>query len=104
MYATVTTTRGEVPDIPAIAAMAGEAMLQWLREIEGFAGLIMLTNDVGRAHVITFWESQEVAERHMAARIQLRDRITATVNVEVEETESYEVSFADVRALREPGG
>jgi hypothetical protein len=104
VYATVTTTQGEVPDIPAMAAMAGEAMLQWLDQIDGFAGLVMLTNDAGRAQVITFWESQEVAERHMAARLQLRDRIVATVNVAVEETESFEVSFAQLRELREPTG
>ena len=104
MYAAVTTTRGEVPDLPAVAAMAGETMLQWLREIEGFAGIVLLTNDAGRTQVITFWESQDVAERHQAARVQLRDRITATVNVEVEETDSYEVAFADLRELREPPG
>jgi heme-degrading monooxygenase HmoA len=94
MYATVTRTQGEVPDVSAVAAMAGETMLQWLREIEGFAGLVLLTNDDGRAEVITFWDSQDVAERHMAARLQLRDRIVTTVNVEV--------SFAQLRELREP--
>jgi hypothetical protein len=103
VYATVTTTRGDSPDIPALAAMAGDAMLQWLGQIEGFAGLVLLTNETGRARVITFWDSQEVAERHMAARLQLRDRIVATVNVEVEETESFEVSYAQLRELRESG-
>jgi hypothetical protein len=104
VYATITTTQGDAPDIPAMAKMAGEVMLQWLGEIDGFAGLVMLTNDAGRAQVITFWENQEVAERHMTARMQLRDRIVATVNVAVEETESYVVSFAQLRELSEPAG
>lgn len=102
MHATLTTTQGSAPDLPELAAMAGETMMQWLREIEGFEGMLMLTNDSGRAHVITFWESSEIAEQHMAARLQLRDRITETVNVEVEVTEPYEVSFAHLPALREP--
>jgi hypothetical protein len=104
VYASVTTTQGDVPDISAMATMAGETMLQWLREIDGFAGLVMLTNDAGRTQTITFWESQEVAERHMTARLQLRDRITETVNVAVEETESFDVSFARLRELSEPAG
>jgi predicted RNase H-like HicB family nuclease len=104
VYASVTTTQGASPDIPELATMAGETMLEWLREIEGFAGIVMLTNDAGRTQVITFWESQEVAERHMSARLQLRDRITETVNVEVQETGAYVVSFAELPALREPAG
>jgi heme-degrading monooxygenase HmoA len=103
MHASLTTTHGADANVPELAAMAGETMVTWLREIEGFLGMVMLSNeDAGRVRVITFWQSAEVAEQHMAARLQLRDRITATVNVEVEETESYEVSFADLPALSAP--
>ena len=103
MHATLTTTHGEPSDLPDLATMAGETMLTWLREIEGFLGMVMLSDDSGsRVRVITFWASSEVAERHMAARLRLRDRITATLNVEVLETEPYEVAFADLPALREP--
>ncbi len=96
MYATLTTTLGDVTDdMSGIASIAGEAMEEWLREIEGFEGLVMLSDrSSGTTQVITFWESREVAERHEVARMQLRDRITATVSVEVKETQSYDVSFA----------
>ncbi len=81
----------------AVATMAGETMVEWLRDLEGFAGLLMLSNDdTGITHVISFWESKDVAERSRVARLQLRDRITATVNVEVQETEPYEVAFAEL--------
>jgi len=84
----------------AIATMAGETMVEWLRDIEGFQGLLMLSNDeTGTTHVISFWESEEVAERSRVARLKLRDRITSTVSVEVQETEGYEVSFADLGPL-----
>jgi len=77
-------------------------MVEWLRDIEGFQGLLMLSNDeTGTTHVISFWESAEVAERSRIARLKLRDRITSTVNVEVQETEPYEVAFADLASLRD---
>jgi hypothetical protein len=105
MFASLTTTQGPGKDMLVLAEMTGETMLTWLGDIDGFEGLIMLSNEsTGRTLLFTFWESREVAERHRAARMQLRDRITETVGVEVEETESYDVSFSDVPALREPSG
>ena len=92
-----TRTKGS-PDQPLeIATIAGEEMLPWLREIEGFEGLLMLTNEADATTlVLAFWESREVAERHRVARLQLRDRVTAAVNVQIEETMDYDVSFADL--------
>jgi hypothetical protein len=100
MHASMTTTKGTAEDMAAIAAMAGETMVEWLRDIEGFQGLLMLSNDdTGLTHVISFWESREIAERSRVARLRLRDRITSTVSVEVQETEPYEVAFADLSAF-----
>ncbi len=45
-------------------------MLRWLRESEGFEGLLMLSKE-GTTLALTFWES-EVAERHRVARMQFR--------------------------------
>jgi hypothetical protein len=103
MYATMTTTHGSNEDMAMVAAITGEAMLTWLREIEGFLGLIMLTQDAtGTTQAIAFWESEEVAERHRVARMRLRDRVTATVDVEVQETVPYDVSFAELPAIKAP--
>ena len=80
-----------------VATMAGETMVEWLRELEGFEGLLMLSNDeTGVTHVISFWENEEIAEHSRVARLRLRDRITSTVSVEVQETEPYHVSFAEL--------
>ena len=99
MHVTVTTTRGS-PDEPIeVATIAGEEMLPWLSDIEGFEGLVMLSNaDDGTTLVISFWASREVADRHRVARAQFRDRITSTVGVEVVEVADYELTFADVGA------
>lgn len=93
MHVTVTTTQG-APDMPnGIAQLAGEEMLPWLREIEGFEGLLMLADGVGRTLVVSFWESRELADRHAAARAEFRARITSTVDVEVEDVSEYELVF-----------
>jgi heme-degrading monooxygenase HmoA len=103
MHAALTTTRGSNEDMARLAVMAGEAMMTWLREIEGFHGLVMLTDQAsGTTHVISFWESEEVARRHRVARMKLGERITATLTIEVQRTESYDVSFAELPEVRTP--
>jgi hypothetical protein len=94
VYVSVTRTKAS-PDQPLeVATIAGEEMLPWLRGIDGFDGLLMLTNEeAGSTLTITFWEDRDVAELHRAARMAFRDRVTAAVDVSVEETVDYEVSF-----------
>jgi hypothetical protein len=96
MHASLTTTLGpDDGDLLEVARMAGDTMLGWLRDVEGFRGIVMLSNEeTGTTHVITFWENEEVAERSRISRLQLRDRITETVSAEVQETRPYVVSFA----------
>lgn len=97
MHVTVTTTKGP-PDQPLeVAKIAGEEMLPWLREIDGFVGLLMLSDEeAGRTLVVTIWESRELADRHLAARAEFRDRITSTVEVLVEDVSEYRLMFADL--------
>jgi heme-degrading monooxygenase HmoA len=100
VYVGMTTTTGTNDDMVGLARISGETMAPWLREIEGFLGLVMLSSqDTGVTHVLTFWESRDVAEKHEASRRSLRERITATVDVEVQQTEGYELAFADLPAL-----
>jgi hypothetical protein len=100
VYVSFTRTRGS-PDQPReIATIAGEEMLPWLREIEGFDGLLMLTNDeTGTTIVLAFYRDREAAERYRAARDEFRDRVTSAVDVHVEETSGYEVSFVHLGPL-----
>ena len=97
MHVTVTTTRGS-PDEPLEnATIAGEEMLPWLRQIDGFEGLLMLSNEAeGTTLVVSFWASREVAEQHRVAREQFRDSITSAVGVHVEDVSDYEVTFSDL--------
>ena len=101
MYAALTRTQGSTEESTEVATMVGEEMYRWLRDVEGFEGLLVLTNlEAGTTHVVALWESEEVAERHRVARAQLRDRVTTTVDVEVLSTESYDVAFAALPEMR----
>jgi hypothetical protein len=101
VYATMTTTRGSNENMAEIAEMVGETMVEWLRDIDGFGGLLMLAHqESGIAQVIALWESEELAEQHREARMRLRDRVTATVDAEVVETVPYDVTFAHLRGTR----
>jgi heme-degrading monooxygenase HmoA len=97
VHVTVTTTRGS-PDEPLESAtIAGEEMLPWLSQIDGFEGLLMLSNEAeGKTLVVSFWESREVAEQHSVAREQFRGKITSAVGVHVEDVTDYEVTFSDL--------
>jgi hypothetical protein len=100
VYAVLTTTKGPTEDMVEIVRVVGEAMFSWLSEIEGWQGLLMLCDvETGVTQAISLWESKELADHHEHARLQFRDRITATVDVEVQETSGYEVGFAQLRGL-----
>ena len=97
MYVSVTRTKGPSGQPLEVATITGEEMLPWLRQIEGFEGLLMLSSaEEATTLVLSFWESRDVADRHRQARMQFRDRVTATVDVEVQETVGYELVFAHV--------
>ena len=80
------------------AAIVGEEMLRWLRDLDGFVGSMMLSRP-GTTLSLTFWESAEVAERQKAVRSEFRDRITAVAGVEIQEVEELEVTFAHLPAF-----
>jgi hypothetical protein len=99
VHVTVTKTQTS-PDEPIeVATIAGEEMLPWLSDIEGFEGLLMLSNATdGTTLAISFWKSREIADRHRVARAQFRDRITTAVGVSVVEVADYELTFAELGA------
>jgi hypothetical protein len=89
------STGANQEDMNQIAVMVGETMVSWLADIEGFKGLLMLTDEAtGTVDVIALWESKEIAEHHRVARAKLRERVTTTVDVHIEETVGFDVPFA----------
>ena len=92
MYVALTSANtGDQPS--ENATIVAEEMYRWLRETEGFEGLLFLSRE-GTTLGLTFWESREIAERHQASRMQFRDRMLSTAGVGIGETVDYEVTFA----------
>jgi hypothetical protein len=96
VYVALTTaSTGDQPS--ENATIVAEEMYRWLRETEGFEGLLFLSRE-GTTLGLTFWESREIAERHQASRMQFRDRMLSTAGVEIGETVDYEVTFSRLGA------
>ncbi|MFL6010243.1 MAG: hypothetical protein ACJ734_00480 [Gaiellaceae bacterium] len=81
------------------ATIVAEEMHRWLRENDGFQGLLFLSRQ-GTSLVLSFWESKELADRHAAVRAQFRERISAVMDVEIEEVSDYAVAFAALEDVR----
>jgi heme-degrading monooxygenase HmoA len=94
VYVTVTSAR--TADQPLEnATIVAEEMVRWLRDIEGFEGFLMLSQE-GRTLGLSFWDSREAAERHRVARAKFRERMLSIADVEVEESSDFVVTFADL--------
>jgi hypothetical protein len=95
----VSLTRVKTSDQPIEnASIVANEMLRWLRDIEGFEGILMLSRE-GTTVGLTFWQSREVAERHRAARMQFLERMTSVADVQIEEIVDYDVTFAELGPL-----
>jgi hypothetical protein len=44
VHASLTTVRGAGPEASVTASMAAESMLSWLREFDGYRGLLVLAD------------------------------------------------------------
>ena len=95
----VTLTRVSTGDQPiSTATIVGEEMHQWLRDLEGFEGFLMLSRE-GTTLGLTFWKSAEIAERYRATRDEFRQRMTSVVGVQIEEVVDYELTFGQLGQL-----
>jgi hypothetical protein len=91
----VSLTRVTTTDQPiANATIVGEELARWLRDIDGFEGILMLSRP-GTTLGLTFWTSREVAESHLPARRRFIERMTTVAQVEIQEIVDYEVMLAE---------
>ena len=92
MFASLTTVRGAGADVSATAGMAAESMLAWLREFDGYRGLLVLGDPAnGNARIVTFWDSMEAIERSERSRREVRESMVATAGAELQSVERYEL-------------
>ena len=90
----VRLTRVSTADQPIDrATIVAEEMLAWLRDMDGFRGLVTLSKE-GTTLGITFWETKEQSDQHLPTRMEFLGRMTSMANVEVEESTDYQLTFA----------
>jgi hypothetical protein len=93
MYASMSTFSADGIGLADAARLVGESMEGWLRGFEGYAGLLIFTNEeLGRARVTTFWESRETLEASASGRANVRDSLAGRLGAKLESVETFEVS------------
>jgi hypothetical protein len=91
------TVSGSVSGLAEVSRMASESVELWLREYEGYRGLIVLTDEAGqRSSVLTLWETREAEEKARVARGAMRDQIVAAAGGEVMDFGVYEVAVLEL--------
>jgi heme-degrading monooxygenase HmoA len=103
MYASLTTVRGAGPEVSTIARMAAESMLAWLREFDGYRGLLVLGDpSTGNARIVSFWDSLEALDRSDRGRREVRESMVAAAGAELESVARYDLflgrNFPSLRA------
>jgi hypothetical protein len=76
------------------ATIIGEELARWLRDIEGFEGILLVSRP-GTTLGLTFWASREVAEANLASRRRFIERMTDVAEVQIEEIVDYQVMYAE---------
>jgi heme-degrading monooxygenase HmoA len=98
-----TTVQGGGPQVVETARMAGESMLTWLREFDGYQGLVILADpETGTARFMTKWDSREAVQRSEQGRRQVRESMIAAAGAQLEQVELFEVVFDE--RVAEPVG
>ncbi len=96
MFVSLTTVRGGDAAVGETARMAAESMLGWLRQFDGYKGIVVLADgDSGSARIMTFWETREDADRSARGRTQVRESMVAAAGVQLESVELYELILDD---------
>jgi hypothetical protein len=98
VFVSVTTVEGENRPIEEVA-MVAEEMEAWLRSVDGFKGIMLFLGD-GTALGLTYWETEEAAERVRGLRMEFLERITSVANVTIRSMDGFDVAFASLGSTR----
>jgi heme-degrading monooxygenase HmoA len=97
MVAAMATIEGPASGLAEISRLANEDVEGWLRDYEGYRGLIVMTDESARrSTVVTFWETADDEARARTARGAMRDQIAAAAGMEVVHFGVYEVPVFEI--------
>jgi hypothetical protein len=87
------TLSGPVSGLAEMSRIASESVDEWLREYEGYRGLLVFTDEAAlRSRVVTLWDTPEDEEKARTARGAMRDQIIASLGGEVVDFGVFEVA------------
>jgi heme-degrading monooxygenase HmoA len=96
MLANITTVRTDRGSLDEEAKMAAEALLPWVRQFDGYRGIVVLSDrENGTAHFVTFWEDEEALRRSAHGRQQVREQMAKTAGVDITSVQAYSVLLVD---------
>jgi len=97
MVAAMSRLSGPVGAIAEISRMGDENLGSWLRQYDGYRGILVLVDDDGHtARLVTLWETAADEERARASRGAMRDQLASTAGMEVVEFGVYEVAACEI--------
>ncbi len=103
MVAAMSTVTGPAEGMAEIARVAHETIADWLREYEGYRGVLVFTDEEGqRARIMTLWDTPDAEARARRSRGAMRDQVAAVAGMVVEGLEVYDVPVFEVLAGAEP--
>ena len=92
MFARVSIFKGSGQEFDEAATNARENVIPALREIDGFAGaLILADRPTGRSMAITLWETEDALRSSEEAATQMREETAATYDEEILGVETYDI-------------
>ena len=95
MVAAMATFEG-TPTGPAdTARLVGKDLVPWLREYDGFRGVLVLTGDEKHG-VITLWDTQRDEASSRPARLAMHESVSAATGMSLVDYEVYDLPVLDV--------
>lgn len=95
MVAAMATFEG-TPTGPAdTARMVGKDLVPWLREYDGFRGVLVLTGEEKHG-VITLWDTQQDEASSRPARLTMHESVSAATGMSLVDYEVYDLPVLDV--------
>ena len=102
MVAAMATLTGPATGLAEISRMASEAVEGWLRDYDGYRGLLIFTDEGAQtSRVVTLWETAEAEGKARSSRGAMRDQIAAQAGMELVEFGVWEVAVLELATASE---
>ena len=95
MVAAMVTFEGTPPGPSDTARLVGKDLVPWLREYDGFRGVLVLIGEE-KHEVITLWETPKDEASTRPARLAMHDSVSAAVGMSLVEYHVYDLPVLEV--------